>query len=102
MQQRGKNDVLRQPREVHWDYVLDEAEWLRKDFREERVWKMREARKRAEACVQGWRLRVNESCHLVEDGEATRSRLGYRREGVRDGALKWRVYCEDEGGRRRN
>ena len=86
MQQREKNDVPRQPRKVHWDYVLGEAGWLRRDFREERAWKIGQARKRAEACVEAWRLRVKERGCFVEDdgggGEEVRraSAFGYRRD----------------------
>ena len=80
MQQREKNDVQRQ--KVHWDHLLDEAEWLRRDFREERVWMLGEAKKRAEQCVKKWRSRVKERGRFVEDGEVTGSALGYRREGL--------------------
>ena len=82
MQQREKNDVPRQ--KVHWDHLLDEAEWLRRDFREERVWMMGEAKKRAELCVKEWRSRVTERGRLVEHGELMGSAPGYRREGLAD------------------
>jgi hypothetical protein len=106
MQQRAKNDVSRQPKKVHWNYLLDEAEWLRRDFREERVWKMGEAKKRAEECLQVWRLRVDKRGRFVEDGEVMGLELGYRREGVRIGDVSWegdfavrtRVQIEDSGG----
>jgi hypothetical protein len=85
-QQRAKNETSRQPRKVHWDYLLDEAEWLRRDFREERVWKMDEAKKRAGECLEAWRLRIKERGRFVEvEGDAhgvTGLGLGYRREGV--------------------
>jgi len=29
----------------HWDYVLDEAQWLAVDFAQERRWKMAAAKK---------------------------------------------------------
>jgi hypothetical protein len=85
MQQRAKNDVPRQPRKVHWDHLLEEAEWLRRDFREERVWKMGKAKKRAGECVREWTLRAKDRGRFVEEGEVTRSGLGYRREGEQDG-----------------
>jgi hypothetical protein len=69
--------------------VLDEADWLRRDFREERVWKMGEAKKRAEACLEVWRLRVKERGRFVEDDEMTGFSLGYRRDGVRNGEVGW-------------
>ena len=87
MQQRVKNDVPRQPKKVHWDYLLDEAEWLRGDFREERVWKMGGARKRAEECVGEWTLRAKARGRFVEEGEVTESGLGYRRGGEQAEAL---------------
>jgi hypothetical protein len=87
MQQRAKNDVPRQPKKVHWDHLLDEAEWLRRDFREERVWKMSEAKKRAGACVREWTLRAKDRGRFVEEGEAAGSRLAYRREGEQDGGV---------------
>lgn len=106
MQQRAKNDVPRQPKKVHWDYLLEEAEWLRRDFREERVWKLNEAKKRARECVKGWMLRAKERGHFVEDGEVTGSELGYRRRGERQVDVEWggdfavrtRVADEDAGG----
>ena len=76
MQQRARNVVPRRPNKAHWDYVLDEAEWLRRDFRQERVWKMSKAKKRAEECVKGWNLRVKERGRFVEDSELRRSKLG--------------------------
>lgn len=91
---------------MHWDYLLEEAEWLRRDFREERVWKLNEAKKRARECVKGWTVRVKERGHFVEDGEATGSELGYRREGERQVDVEWegdfavrtRIADEDAGG----
>lgn len=77
----------RQPKKVHWDHLLDEAEWLRRDFREERVWKMSEAKKRAGACVREWTLRAKDRGRFVEEGEAAGSRLAYRREGEQDGGV---------------
>ena len=106
MQQRGKNDVPRLPRKVHWDHLLEEAEWLRRDFREERVWKMGKAKKRAGECVREWTLRAKDRGRFVEEGEVTGSGLGYRREGEQDGDVGWgwditvrtRVADEDVGG----
>jgi hypothetical protein len=74
---------------VHWDYVLDEAEWLRRDFREERLLKMSEAKKRAGECLRAWTLRVKKKGCFVEDGEGTGCGLGYRREGDRNGDVCW-------------
>jgi hypothetical protein len=87
MQQRAKNDVPRQPRKVHWDHLLEEAEWLRRDFREERVWKMGKAKKSAGECVREWTLRAKDRGRFVEEGEVTGSGLGYRREGEQDEML---------------
>jgi hypothetical protein len=106
MQQRAKNDVPRQPRKVHWDHLLEEAEWLRRDFREERVWKMGKAKERAEECVREWTLRAKDRGRFVEEGEVAGSGLGYRREGEQDGDVGWgwditvrtRVADEDVGG----
>lgn len=103
MQQRAKNDVPRQPKKVHWDYLVDEAEWLRRDFREERVWKMGEAKKKAEECLKAWMLRVKERGRFSEDGVVIGSELGYRREGARNGDVGWegdlavRTRVADEG-----
>jgi HSA len=106
MQQRAKNVVPRQPKKVHWDYLLDEAGWLRRDFREERVWRMGEAKKMAGECLKAWMLRVEERGRFVEDEDVTGSELGYRREGARDGDVGWegdfavrtRVSGEGSGG----
>ena len=38
-----------QRNKTHWDYVLQEMEWLSKDFREERQWKIALARKAVKA-----------------------------------------------------
>ena len=51
---------LRQPKRApepvrptsHWDVVLQEAKWMRTDFREERKWKMTVARNLAYACAE--------------------------------------------------
>jgi len=81
MQQRAKNEVPRQPKKVYWDRLLDEAEWLRRDFREERVWKMVEAKKREGECVTEWTLRAKDRGRFVAGGEVAGSGLAYRREG---------------------
>lgn len=89
MQQRAKNDVPRLPRKVHWDHLLEEAEWLRRDFREERVWKMGKAKKRAGECLREWTLRLKDRGRFVEEEELMGSGLGYRREGEQDGDMGW-------------
>ncbi len=38
---------------MHWDYLLEEMEWLSNDFRMERKWKAAAARKTVKA-VQKW------------------------------------------------
>jgi chromatin modification-related protein VID21 len=51
---------LRQPKRspeparptTHWDVLLQEAKWMRTDFREERKWKMAVARNLASACAE--------------------------------------------------
>lgn len=51
---------LRQPKRspepirptTHWDVLLQEAKWMRTDFREERKWKMAVARNLATACAE--------------------------------------------------
>ncbi|VUC37948.1 unnamed protein product [Clonostachys rosea] len=51
---------LRQPKRCeepvrttsHWDLLLQEAKWMRTDFREERKWKMAVARNLANACAE--------------------------------------------------
>ncbi|TAQ87857.1 hypothetical protein B7494_g3831 [Chlorociboria aeruginascens] len=51
---------LRQPKRsqepnrptTHWDVLLQEAKWMRTDFREERKWKMTVARNLASACAE--------------------------------------------------
>lgn len=52
--------TLRQPERAkepirpssHWDVLLQEAKWMRTDFREERKWKMAAARNMAYACAE--------------------------------------------------
>ncbi|KUJ07840.1 uncharacterized protein LY89DRAFT_353274 [Mollisia scopiformis] len=52
--------ALRQPKRApepvrqttHWDVLLQEAKWMRTDFREERKWKMAVARNLAFACAE--------------------------------------------------
>ncbi|KAK0109511.1 chromatin modification- protein VID21 [Cadophora gregata] len=54
--------TLRQPKRSaepirqtgHWDLLLQEAKWMRTDFREERKWKGTVARNLAYACVEWW------------------------------------------------
>ena len=46
VQEPGRN-------KTHWDYLLQEMEWLSKDFREERQWKVALAKKAVKA-VSRW------------------------------------------------
>lgn len=41
-----------QRNKTHWDYLLQEMEWLSKDFREERQWKIALARKAVKAVTR--------------------------------------------------
>jgi len=58
--QKADKWALRQPKRSdepqrpssHWDVVLQEAKWMRTDFREERKWKMTVARNLALACAE--------------------------------------------------
>lgn len=103
MQQRSKNDVPRQPSKVHWDHLLDEADWLRRDFREERMWKMEEAKKRAVECLEGWRVVVKERGRCAENVKVTSSDIGcrYKRKSCNEliewaGTLAVRTLVSDE------
>jgi len=48
-----KKQAEPQRNKTHWDYLLEEMEWLSKDFREERQWKVALARKAVKA-VSKW------------------------------------------------
>ncbi|TVY18364.1 Chromatin modification-related protein EAF1 [Lachnellula arida] len=58
--QSGNKWTLRQPKRAtepnrpttHWDVLLQEAKWMRTDFREERKWKTTVARNLASACAE--------------------------------------------------
>jgi len=58
--QKADKWALRQPKRsdepqrpsTHWDVMLQEAKWMRTDFREERKWKMTVARNLALACAE--------------------------------------------------
>ena len=59
LQSSGKWSLRQPKRQVepvrqttHWDVLLQEAKWLRTDFREERKWKMTVARNLATACAE--------------------------------------------------
>ena len=64
---------LRQPKRqlepvrqtTHWDLLLQEAKWMRTDFREERKWKMAAARSLAYACAD-WVQSVLEDRRLLQ------------------------------------
>lgn len=66
-------------RKCHWDYLLEEAKWLRDDFKEERKWKIAMARYYAKE-VAGW--------HRMGDGryqlQIDRKRLGVVPKGIRE------------------
>lgn len=50
--------LIEPPRKkVHWDYLLEEMQWLSNDFRQERKWKMAVARKVAYAAKRQWESR---------------------------------------------
>ncbi|ATZ49684.1 Bceaf1 [Botrytis cinerea B05.10] len=59
---------LRQPKRseepirptTHWDVLLQEAKWMRTDFREERKWKMAVAKNLAYACAEWFEASVEE------------------------------------------
>lgn len=58
--QNGNKWALRQPKRAeepvrpmtHWDVLLQEAKWMRTDFREEKKWKMTLARRMAYDCAE--------------------------------------------------
>ena len=59
LQSSGKWSLRQPKRQVepvrqttHWDVLLQEAKWMRTDFREERKWKMTVAKNLAYACVE--------------------------------------------------
>ena len=76
---------LRQPKKLrgpsvpksHWDYLLEEMEWMRTDFAEERRWKFVEAREFAYQCVE-W--------HLASEEEKAEMMVGNRGWGSRKDA----------------
>jgi chromatin modification-related protein VID21 len=49
-QPKRSEEPIRQT--THWDVLLQEAKWMRTDFREERKWKMAVARNLAYACAE--------------------------------------------------
>ncbi|PQE18768.1 hypothetical protein CJF32_00006509 [Rutstroemia sp. NJR-2017a WRK4] len=49
-QPKRSEEPIRQT--THWDLLLQEAKWMRTDFREERKWKMAVARNLAYACAE--------------------------------------------------
>lgn len=49
-QARGLRDEGRRPK-THWDYVLQEVQWMAVDFRQELRWKMAACKHVAEACA---------------------------------------------------
>ena len=65
--------TLRQPKRApepvrptsHWDVLLQEAKWMRTDFREERKWKMTVARNMAFACAE-WVASSSEDRKLLQ------------------------------------
>lgn len=100
----------RRPRKVFWDYLLEEAQWLRRDFREERVWKMRVASEVAGECREEWEWRVREKGYFEGvvggDSGGDGRRLGYRRfrtakgGGFGDSEMAVRLKRDERGGMR--
>jgi chromatin modification-related protein VID21 len=78
IQEKEKNGrwSLRQPKKLrhppipksHWDYLLEEAEWMRTDFAEERRWKIVEAREFAYQCVEWHLAKPDEKASLMVGG----------------------------------
>ena len=66
-------------RKCHWDYLLEEAKWLRDDFKEERKWKIAMARYYAKE-VAGWHRMGEGRCQLQID----RKRIGVVPKGIRE------------------
>ena len=66
-------------RKCHWDYLLEEAKWLRDDFKEERKWKIAMARYYAME-VARWHRMGDGRCQLQID----RKRVGVVPKGIRE------------------
>ncbi|KAG0635389.1 hypothetical protein HOY80DRAFT_1057255 [Tuber brumale] len=66
-------------RKCHWDYLLEEAKWLRDDFKGERKWKIAMARYYAKEAVR-WHQAGEGRCQLQID----RKRLGVVPRGTRE------------------
>ncbi|KAG0124849.1 hypothetical protein HOY82DRAFT_543488 [Tuber indicum] len=66
-------------RKCHWDYLLEEAKWLRDDFKGERKWKIAMARHYAKEAVR-WHQAGEERCQLQID----RKLLGVVPKGKRE------------------
>ena len=54
---------------THWDFVLGEMEWLATDFKEERKWKMTNAKKNARAVARHHITVVNNEKRKKKDEE---------------------------------
>jgi len=62
-----------QRNKTHWDYLLEEMEWLSKDFREERAWKVALAKKAVKA-VTRWHQERAQLESKENRSEETRAR----------------------------
>ena len=63
-----------QRNKTHWDYLLEEMEWLSKDFKQEAAWKAALARKAVKA-VSRWhaeRAQLESKTHRSEEAQTRR------------------------------
>ena len=67
--------VMDKPRpKVHWDYLLEEMQWLATDFAQEARWKRAAAKKCADAVVRHF-ARLEEKKRREEEEEQNRGRV---------------------------
>ena len=59
----------------HWDYLLEEAEWLSKDFKEERAWKVALAKKAGRAVAKAFADRERAKANGVLSDSARQRKL---------------------------
>jgi E1A-binding protein p400 len=60
---------------VHWDYVLEEAEWMATDFQLERKWKIAAARKIARAVLRHHAQEQTKAIRVEKQAELLRRKL---------------------------
>ncbi|XP_077149440.1 E1A-binding protein p400 [Ranitomeya variabilis] len=61
----------------HWDYLLEEMQWMAADFAQERMWKMASAKKMARTAVRRLLEKKQDNARVKKEGEERLRRIAW-------------------------